>query len=93
MTSTRWECGRRLPPNDTWSAQGAAAQSIVFSGVNGNAHGSVVADWLTRKIVGLQVFDDAASKINLALADVGGAVLVISQFTLYGDTGDVKRDK
>jgi len=39
------------------------------------------------------VFDDAASKINLALADVGGAVLVISQFTLYGDTGDVKRDK
>jgi D-aminoacyl-tRNA deacylase len=45
----------------------------------------VEADWLARKIAGLRIFEDAAGKLNLALADVGGAVLVVSQFTLYGD--------
>lgn len=40
---------------------------------------------LADKIVGLRVFDDAEGKMNLALADVGGAMLVISQFTLLGD--------
>jgi D-tyrosyl-tRNA(Tyr) deacylase len=37
------------------------------------------------KVAGLRVFEDAAGKMNLALAEVGGAVLVVSQFTLYGD--------
>src|SRR5262249_62090545 len=40
---------------------------------------------LAEKIVGLRVFDDADGKMNLALADVGGAMLVVSQFTLLGD--------
>jgi D-tyrosyl-tRNA(Tyr) deacylase len=44
------------------------------------------ADYLAGKIAGLRVFDDQNGKINLALADVGGAVLAVSQFTLYGDT-------
>ncbi len=43
------------------------------------------AEKLARKIAGLRVFDDAAGKMNLALADVGGAMLVVSQFTLLGD--------
>ena len=43
------------------------------------------ADWLARKIAGLRLFEDGAGKMNLGLADVGGAVLVVSQFTLYGD--------
>jgi D-aminoacyl-tRNA deacylase len=43
------------------------------------------AEWLARKIVGLRVFEDSAGKMNLALSDVGGAVLLVSQFTLYGD--------
>jgi D-tyrosyl-tRNA(Tyr) deacylase len=43
------------------------------------------ADALAEKVAGLRVFDDAAGKMNLALADVGGAVLAVSQFTLYGD--------
>ena len=49
------------------------------------------ADWLARKIAGLRLFEDAASKMNLGLADIGGAVLVVSQFTLYGDTRKGRR--
>jgi D-tyrosyl-tRNA(Tyr) deacylase len=43
------------------------------------------AEWLARKIAGLRLFEDTAGKMNLGLADVGGAVLVVSQFTLYGN--------
>lgn len=42
-------------------------------------------EYLVDKIIGLRVFDDAAGKLNLALADVGGQLLVVSQFTLWGD--------
>jgi D-tyrosyl-tRNA(Tyr) deacylase len=41
--------------------------------------------WLVDKVIGLRVFDDAEGKMNLALADVGGELLVVSQFTLLGD--------
>ena len=40
------------------------------------------ADWLVRKVVGLRVFDDAQGVMNLSIQDVGGNILVISQFTL-----------
>jgi D-tyrosyl-tRNA(Tyr) deacylase len=43
------------------------------------------AEYLADKTVGLRVFPDADGKMNRALAEVGGAVLVVSQFTLYGD--------
>jgi D-tyrosyl-tRNA(Tyr) deacylase len=43
------------------------------------------ARWLADKVVGLRLFRDPDGKMNLALPDVGGAVLVVSQFTLYGD--------
>ena len=43
------------------------------------------ADLLAKKIAQLRVFEDAAGKMNLALGDVGGAILSISQFTLYAD--------
>ncbi len=43
------------------------------------------ADFLAAKIGGLRIFADAAGKMNLAASDVGGAMLVVSQFTLCGD--------
>lgn len=47
--------------------------------------------WLAEKVAGLRVFSDAEGKMNLALADIGGAVLVVSQFTLYGDAAKGRR--
>ena len=47
--------------------------------------------WMSEKIVGLRVFGDAEGKMNLPLAEVGGALLVISQFTLYGDATKGRR--
>ena len=41
--------------------------------------------WMADKVVGLRLLADADDKMNLALGDVGGALLVVSQFTLYGD--------
>ena len=47
--------------------------------------------WMAEKVAGLRLFGDAEGKMNLALADVGGAVLVVSQFTLYGDAQKGRR--
>ena len=47
--------------------------------------------WMAEKVLGLRVFGDAEGKMNLALADVAGAVLVVSQFTLYGDARKGRR--
>jgi len=53
----------------------------------GFTHGDtpVQVDWMAEKIAGLRLFSDAEGKMNLGLQEVGGAVLVVSQFTLYGD--------
>jgi D-aminoacyl-tRNA deacylase len=47
--------------------------------------------WMADKISGLRLFSDAAGKMNLGLSDVDGALLVVSQFTLYGDAEKGRR--
>lgn len=47
--------------------------------------------WMAEKILALRVFSDDAGKMNLSLNDVGGQVMVVSQFTLYGDTRKGRR--
>ena len=49
------------------------------------------AAWLARKCAGLRVFEDDRGLMNLALGDVGGAALVVSQFTLYGNCDKGRR--
>ena len=59
----------------------------------GWTHGDTPAQnaWMAEKVAGLRLFSDADDKMNLALADVGGSVLVVSQFTLYGDAEKGRR--
>ncbi|MBT9561202.1 MAG: D-tyrosyl-tRNA(Tyr) deacylase [Myxococcales bacterium] len=58
-----------------------------FLALIGAAQGDEDADveYIASKIAGLRIFEDDGGKMNLALADVGGAVLAVSQFTLFGD--------
>lgn len=63
---------------------------LVLLGVT-HGDGEEEARVLARKIAHLRVFEDDAGKMNLALADVGGSVLVVSQFTLYGDARKGRR--
>ncbi len=48
-------------------------------------------EWMADKVVGLRVFQDDAGKMNRTLADVDGSILVVSQFTLYGDVRKGRR--
>ena len=56
-----------------------------------HSDGDAQVEWMAEKIAGLRLFQDAGDKMNLALADVGGSVLVVSQFTLYGDARKGRR--
>ncbi len=57
---------------------------VVLLGV-GHEDDTAEIDWLADKVIGLRVFEDDAGKMNRSLAEAGGAMLVVSQFTLYGD--------
>jgi len=57
---------------------------LIFLGV-GVGDSETDAFWLADKVAGLRIFADADGKMNLDVADIAGAVLVVSQFTLYGD--------
>lgn len=57
---------------------------VVLLGVAADDGGADV-EWLVDKIVSLRIFEDVAGKMNRSLVEVGGALLVVSQFTLFGD--------
>src|SRR5215469_14669662 len=63
---------------------------LVLLGV-GKTDNEAAADYLAEKILGLRVFEDAEGKMNISVQDSGGAMLVVSQFTLYGDVRRGKR--
>ena len=63
---------------------------LVLAGFARSDSGDTLA-WMADKILGLRLFGDAEGKMNLALADVRGALLVVSQFTLYGDVQKGRR--
>ena len=63
---------------------------LVLLGV-GQEDQSSDADYLAEKIVGLRIFEDDEEKMNRSVVDVGGAILAVSQFTLYGDVRRGKR--
>jgi D-tyrosyl-tRNA(Tyr) deacylase len=63
---------------------------VAFIGI-GKGDGETEARWLVDKIIGLRVFEDDQGKMNRALGDVAGGLLLVSQFTLYGDTSRGRR--
>lgn len=63
---------------------------LVLLGIT-HSDGEAEAVWLAKKVAGLRLFEDAEGKMNLGLAEVGGGVLAVSQFTLYGDARKGRR--
>jgi D-tyrosyl-tRNA(Tyr) deacylase len=57
---------------------------LVYLGV-GKGDGEAERAWVLGKVLGLRIFEDGQGKMNQCVTDVGGALLVVSQFTLYGD--------
>src|SRR5215217_2707594 len=60
---------------------------VGFTHADGEPH----VAWMAEKVAGLRLFGDNEGKMNLSLADVGGALLVVSQFTLYGNAEKGRR--
>ena len=67
------------------AVRGAVGPGLLVLLAAGEGDGPRDLDYLVRKVTGLRVFEDDDGKMNLDVAEVGGALLVVSQFTLYGD--------
>jgi D-tyrosyl-tRNA(Tyr) deacylase len=70
--------------NDTVTGEIGAGIVVLLGITHTDTH--LEAEHLAHKVTHLRIFPDAESKMNLSLADIGGDLLAISQFTLYGDT-------
>src|SRR2546425_1262806 len=70
---------------------GEIGQGLLVLLAVGQADTESDADYLAEKVAGLRIFEDEKGKMNLAVAEIGGGVLVVSQFTLYGDVRRGKR--
>jgi D-tyrosyl-tRNA(Tyr) deacylase len=88
---TRAEVTFRPAAGEPWQVAGSIGPGLcVLVGVT-HDDTPAIADKLGDKLWGLRIFDDDAGVMNRSVADVGGAVLVVSQFTLYGDTAKGRR--
>jgi D-tyrosyl-tRNA(Tyr) deacylase len=76
--------------NNGWTSGEIGLGLLVLLGV-GHDDSETDATYLAEKITGLRVFEDADGKMNRSVQDVGGSVLAVSQFTLYGDVRRGKR--
>ena len=63
--------------------------AVLFGAGEGDGPGQV--RWMAEKVTGLRIFSDDTGKMNLSLSHVGGEMLIVSQFTLYGDCRKGKR--
>lgn len=63
---------------------------LVLLGVS-RSDGEAEVEFMVNKVINLRVFDDPEGKLNLSLAEVGGELMVVSQFTLYGDARKGRR--
>ena len=63
---------------------------LVYLGL-GRGDGAEDRGWMLGKIIGCRIFEDDAGRMSRSVEDVGGALLVVSQFTLYGDLGKGRR--
>jgi D-aminoacyl-tRNA deacylase len=70
---------------------GEIGQGLVVLAAVGKGDATTVPAVMADKIAKLRIFNDANGKINLSVSEVGGALLVVSQFTLYGDTHGQRR--
>ncbi len=87
----RAEVTSRPTPDAAWDVAGSIGPGLcVFAGVT-HTDGDAEADRLADKLWGLRIFADDDGVMNRSVADVGGAVLVVSQFTLYGDVAKGRR--
>jgi D-tyrosyl-tRNA(Tyr) deacylase len=88
---TRAEVSSRVDPGAPWELAGRIGHGLcVFVGVT-HDDTEEVAERLAAKLAGLRIFDDEAGVMNRSVLDVDGGALVVSQFTLYGDTSRGRR--
>ncbi len=83
VSSARVEVDRRVT--------GAIENGLVVLLGVARDDGEAEADYLLDRVLGLRIFPDAGGKMNLSVLDTGGSLLVVSQFTLYGDTRKGRR--
>jgi D-tyrosyl-tRNA(Tyr) deacylase len=76
--------------NNGWTSGEIGLGLLVLLGVS-HEDSETDATYLAEKIAGLRIFEDVDGKMNRSVQDVGGSVLVVSQFTLYGDVRRGKR--
>jgi len=81
----------RPSPDDQWELAGSIGPGLCVLVGATHSDTTTEADKLADKLWGLRIFDDDHGVMNRSVADVGGAVLVVSQFTLYGDTAKGRR--